>query len=86
MTRPITVPADRAVTYSDAFSAPSCVLKGSDDDVGDRQHDPCCASDGGRSSGVAVQAEIPNHRKLRRLKAGVVSVAVDVPLSAGLGV
>ena len=65
------------------YSAPTCVLKGSDDDVEDRQHDPCCASDGGRSSGVAVQAEIPNHRKLRRSRAGVVSVAVDVSLSAG---
>ncbi|MFT7648729.1 MAG: hypothetical protein ACI8Y4_003481 [Candidatus Poriferisodalaceae bacterium] len=30
-----------------------------------------------------MQAEIPNHRKLRQLRAGVVSVAVDVPLSAG---
>jgi hypothetical protein len=30
-----------------------------------------------------VQAEIPNHRKLRRLRVGVVSVAVDVSLSAG---
>ena len=58
-----------------------CVLKGSDDDdVEDRRHDPCCASDGGRSSGVAVQAEIPNHRRLRRSRAGVVSAAVDVSL------
>ena len=62
------------------FSAPTCVLKGSDDDVEDRRHDPCCASDGGRSSGVAVQAEIPNHRRLRRSRAGVVSAAVDVSL------
>jgi len=30
-----------------------------------------------------VQAEIPNHRKLRRLRAGVVSVAVEVPRVAG---
>jgi group II intron reverse transcriptase/maturase len=35
----------------------------------------CCAKDGGRSSGVALQGEAPNHRKLRRLRAGVVSVA-----------
>ena len=62
------------------FRAPTCVLKGSDDDVEDRRHDPCCASDGGRSSGVAVQAEIPNHRRLRRSRAGVVSAAVDVSL------
>ena len=65
------------------LSAPTCVLKGSDDDVEDRRHDPCCASDGGRSSGVAVQAEIPNHRRLRRSRAGVVSAAVDVSLLAG---
>ena len=57
-----------------------CVLKGSDDDddVEDRRHDPCCASDGGGSCGVAVGAEIANHRGLRRLRAGVVSAAVDV--------
>ena len=37
-----------------------CVLKGSDDDdVEDRRHDPCCASDGGRSSGVG-DARITN--------------------------
>jgi hypothetical protein len=35
----------------------------------------CSAEDGGRSSGVARQGEAPNHRKLRRLRAGVVSVA-----------
>jgi hypothetical protein len=34
-------------------------------------------------SGFAVQAGIPNHRKLRRSRAGVVSVAVKGPLSAG---
>ena len=76
------------VTYGSkrAGSLPplTCVLKGSDDDdVEDRRHDPCCASDGGRSSGVAVQAEIPNHRRLRRSRAGVVSAAGDVSLLAG---
>ena len=30
-----------------------------------------------------MQAEIPNYRKLRRSRAGVVSVAVEGPLSAG---
>jgi hypothetical protein len=35
----------------------------------------CCAGDGGRSSGAALQGEAPNHRKLRRSRAGVVSVA-----------
>ena len=29
-------------------------------------HRACCASDGGRPSGLAVQAESPNHRKLRQ--------------------
>src|SRR6476661_4599082 len=60
-----------------------CVLKWSGDDVEDRQHEACCTSDGGGPSGFAVQAEIPNHRKLRRLRAGVVSVAVEVPRVAG---
>src|SRR5919198_6670834 len=31
--------------------------------------------DGGWPSGIALQGEIPNHRKLRRSRAGVVSVA-----------
>ena len=71
----------RRSTPTTEFRAPTCVLKGSDDDdVEDRRHDPCCASDGGRSSGVAVQAEIPNHRRLRRSRAGVVSAAGDVSL------
>jgi len=37
----------------------------------------------GWSSGVAVQAEIPNHRKLRRSRAGVVSVAEKARRRAG---
>jgi hypothetical protein len=65
------------------FWNPTCVLKWSDDDVEDRQHEACSTSDGGRPSGFAVQAEIPNHRKLRRLRAGVVSVAAKVPRVAG---
>ena len=71
-------------TTTAEFPAPTCVLKGSDDDdVEDRRHDRCCASDGGGSCGVAVQAEIPNHRRLRRSRAGVVSAAGDVSLLAG---
>jgi hypothetical protein len=66
-----------------AFWNLTCVLKWSGDDVEDRQHEACCTSDGGGPSGFAVQAEIPNHRKLRRLRAGVVSVAVEVPQVAG---
>ena len=65
------------------FSALTCVLKWSGDDVEDRQHEACCTSDGGWPSGFAVQAGIPNHRKLRRSRAGVVSVAAKVPQSAG---
>jgi hypothetical protein len=29
---------------------------------------PCCASDGGRSSGFAVQAESPNRRSVMSVK------------------
>ena len=36
---------------------------------------PCCTSDGGWPPEAAVQAEASNHRKLRRSRAGVVSVA-----------
>ena len=84
-TRGLNIGSDRGRSTTTAeFPAPTCVLKGSDDDdVEDRWHDPCCASDGGRSSGVAVQAEIPNHRRLRRSRAGVVSAAGDVSLLAG---
>ena len=35
----------------------------------------CCADDGGRPSGIALQGEISNHRKLLRLRVVVVSVA-----------
>jgi hypothetical protein len=35
----------------------------------------CCVGDGGRPSGTALQGEVPNHRKLLRLRAVVVSVA-----------
>ena len=47
----------------------------------------CCVRDGGRSSGVALQGEAPNHRKLRRLSAGVVSVAVKgaAVIASGVG-
>ena len=35
----------------------------------------CCIGDGGRPSGAALQGEAPNHRKLLRSRAVVVSVA-----------
>ena len=42
-----------------------------------------CVRDGGGPSGVALQGEASNHRMLRRLRAGVVSVAgKGAPLSA----
>jgi RNA-directed DNA polymerase len=42
----------------------------------------CCASDGGWPSGAALQGEAPNHRQLRRSRAGVVSVAEKARVSA----
>ena len=46
------------------------------DDVEDRcQSIRCCARDGGWPPGIALQGEVSNHRKLRRSRAGVVSVA-----------
>jgi hypothetical protein len=35
----------------------------------------CCAGDGGWPSGIALQGEVSNYRKLLRLRAVVVSVA-----------
>src|SRR6478672_4028279 len=70
-------------TTASSLLRPECVLKWSDDDVEDRQSETCCAGDGGWPFGCVVQAEHSNHRKLRRLRAGVVSVAVEGPLSAG---
>ena len=72
----------RSTTMAE-FRAPVCVLKGSDGDVEDRRHDPCCAGDGGRSFGVAVRAGFPNRRRLRWSRAGVVSAAGGVSLLAG---
>jgi hypothetical protein len=37
------------------------------------QSEVCCNRDGGRSSGAALQGEVPNHPTLRRSRAGVVS-------------
>ncbi len=42
----------------------------------------CCTRDGGRPSGIALQGEVPNHRKLLRSRAVVVSVAEKARLSA----
>jgi hypothetical protein len=57
--------------------------KESGGDVEGRQHELCCASDGGWPSGLAVQAGSPNHRKLRWLRAGVVSVPGKGPARPG---
>ena len=35
---------------------------------------PCCIRDGGRPSGAGLQEQAPNHLKLQRSKADVVSV------------
>jgi len=45
--------------------------------------DSCCASDGGRSSGFAVQAGSPNHRGVMPVKAGVGSDHGNGSLTAG---
>ncbi len=45
--------------------------------------DSCCASDGGRSSGFAVQAGSPNRRGVMPVKAGVGSDHGNGPLTAG---
>jgi hypothetical protein len=42
----------------------------------------CRAGDGGRSSGIALQGEVSNHRELLRLRAVVVSVAEKAPVMA----
>ena len=44
-------------------------------DVEDRPYEAGCIRDGGWPSGAALQGEAPNHRELRRSRAGVVSVA-----------
>ena len=45
--------------------------------------DPCCASDGGRPSGLAGQAGSPNHRDVTSVNAGVGSDHGNGPLTAG---
>ncbi len=45
--------------------------------------DSCCASDGGRSSGFAVQAGSPNHHGVMPVKAGVGSDHGNGSLTAG---
>jgi hypothetical protein len=35
---------------------------------------PCCTDDGGRPAGIAMQVEVPNHPKVLRSKAVVLSV------------
>ena len=40
----------------------------------ERPRTPCCVRDEGRSLGIGLQDQIPNHRKLLGAKAPVVSV------------
>lgn len=42
----------------------------------------CCAGDGGRPSGIALQGVVSNHRELLWLRAVVVSVAEKAPVMA----
>ena len=51
----VTPPATEAIWHF-GFRRGGVSLKERDDDVEDRQHEPCCASDGGWSSGPVVQA------------------------------
>ena len=69
-----------ATTVSGGASVPgtvamACVLKGESGDVEGRQHEPCCASDGGRPSGPAVQAGAQTTASCAGKEPGVVSVA-----------
>jgi hypothetical protein len=66
----------RSVAHIDRYTGDVCHERKGGADVEGRS-DPlwCCAGDGGRSSGVALQGEASNHRKLRWLRAKVVSVA-----------
>jgi group II intron reverse transcriptase/maturase len=65
-------PAMKLVRYSD-----DCVPRTPRRNRCRRSSQPrwCCTRDGGRPSGIALQGEVSNHRKLRRSRAGVVSVA-----------
>jgi hypothetical protein len=45
----------------------------------------CCVRDGGRSSGVGLQGQIPNHLKLLRPKAVVVSVKEKAGVTCQVG-
>src|SRR5215472_839926 len=45
----------------------------------------CCAGDGGGPSGIALQGEVSNHRKLLRLRAVVVSVAEKAHMMRQVG-
>ena len=61
------------------------VLRYADDSVPRthlRKEVRCCARDGGRSSGAGRQGQAPNHRKLRRSRAVVVSVAEKAELDS----
>ena len=43
---------------------------------------PCCTKDEGRPLEAAMQVEASNYRKLRRLRAGVVSVTEKAGMNA----
>ena len=60
-----------------------CVLKGSDDDVEDRQHEACCAGDGGWPSGFADAGGDPKPPQAAPVKSRGGERCGKGPLSAG---
>jgi hypothetical protein len=67
-----------AVRQRDALTGDMIIVRYADDCVPRahrRKEVLNCVRDGGRSSGAGRQGQAPNHRKLRRSKAEVVSVA-----------
>jgi hypothetical protein len=66
----------QAASYVDKILKGACVTKSRRRYRGRRSNrtEASCIRDGGWPSGVALQGEAPNRRKLRRSRAGVVSV------------
>jgi len=46
----------------------------------------CCTDDGGRSAGIAIQVEVPNHLKVLWSKAMVLSVKEKATESCQVGI
>ncbi len=72
--RPASVPRDhpkdcKPLQVRQRCFRSSCVTN-AEGESGRTRRMRCCARDGGRSSGAALQGEAPNRRRLRRLSAG----------------